>query len=219
MVHASGLGMKIIKVFRSRWHLDGRALLDGNSQPPQFADLLGVVCDQINGTDAKVADHQGRQCVIAFVGLMSKLQIGFDGIEALVLEIISTQFIEQADAASLLAEIKHHTASGLRNHLKGAVKLLSAVAAYGAEHVTGETLGMHTQQNIFLAANIAHHKCQLFLVVEIAGEQHELECAVSRRDAGSDLAVYRQFVHDSLPYEFGLYNTCFYIRVLQQSTA
>ena len=65
-----------------------------------------IVCDQVDGSDSKFLEHQRRNRVIPFIRLVSKLHVGFNGIEAFILQIVGAKLVREPNAAPLLTEIK-----------------------------------------------------------------------------------------------------------------
>ena len=47
-------------------------------------------------------------CIVARVGREAELGVGLDGVEALLLELVGAQLVEQADAASFLSHVEQH---------------------------------------------------------------------------------------------------------------
>ena len=75
-------------------HLD--ALLD------QPLDLHRIVGQQAHAPDAEMAQHDRGGLERALVGLEAELPVGIQGVEALVLQLVGAQLVDQADAAALV---------------------------------------------------------------------------------------------------------------------
>ena len=63
------------------------------------------------------------------------------------------------------------------------VELQAAVAAHRAEHVAGEALGVHADEHVLLARDLAAHERDVLGAVEQRLEHVGGEVAVLRRDA------------------------------------
>jgi hypothetical protein len=82
-------------------------------------------------------------------GLQSELAIGFDGIEALVLELVGLQFIDESDAAPFLGKVQDDSGRLFRDLFQGKFQLRAAVAALRGEDVSCKALGVHAHQRRF----------------------------------------------------------------------
>ena len=72
------------------------------------------------------------------------MQIGFNSIHAFFLQFISTQFIDQSNAAAFLVHVEDQPFTFGFYHLHGFMQLLAAIAAKAAENITCKTTGMHS---------------------------------------------------------------------------
>jgi len=63
-----------------------------------------------------------------------------DRVEALILQAIGAQLVDEADAAAFLRKIEQHAASGLRDQFDGAAQLIATVALERMKQITGKTL-------------------------------------------------------------------------------
>jgi hypothetical protein len=87
-----------------------------------------------------------RGCgVVAGVLRQAECEVGLVGVEPLVLEGVGVEFVVQADATALLAQVEQN-AAGARDPLDGLAQLGAAVAARGAEDVPGQALGVQPHQ-------------------------------------------------------------------------
>jgi hypothetical protein len=122
----------------------GHALGDSDAQLAQGLHFRRVVGDQADRLNAQVAQHVGSRRVVALVGMMPQLQVCIDGVVADILQIVGAQFGKQPDAAPFLPQIEDDAGALDGDHAHGARELFAAVAAQRAEHIAGETFGMHT---------------------------------------------------------------------------
>ena len=86
--------------------------------------------------------------VVAQVGGQAELEVRVDGVEAVLLELVGAQLVEQADAATLLREVEEHAAALVLDPLQRVVELLAAVAAQRVEDVAGQALRVHADQHV-----------------------------------------------------------------------
>ena len=97
--------------------------------------------------------------------------------------------MHQADAAALVAAHVEHDAAALAgHHRQRGVQLRAAVAAPGAEHVTGQALGVHPHQDVVPVAvrpgDVAADQRDVLDLVVDAGVADRPELAVPGRDPG-----------------------------------
>ena len=84
----------------------------------------------------------GGELEVAAVGFVAEFEVGFDGVEALVLELVGAELGHEADAAALLLLVEEDAGAGVGDGGHGELELLAAVAAEGVEDVAGEALGV-----------------------------------------------------------------------------
>ena len=104
--------------------------------------------------------------VVAQVGRQAELQVGVDGVEALLLQLVGAQLVEQADAAPLLGEVEQHALALLLDHRQRGLELLAAVAAQRVEDVAGEALGVDAHEDVLRAGDLALDHRDVVLVVD-----------------------------------------------------
>ena len=76
----------------------------------------------------------------AAVGLVAEFEVGFDGVEALVLELVGAELGHEADAAAFLLLVEQDAGAFVGDVAEGEVELVVAVAAERVEDVAGEAL-------------------------------------------------------------------------------
>ena len=82
--------------------------------------------------------------VVAGVGRQPEVEVGVDGVAAVVLQLVGGELVQQADAAPLVAaQVDHDAAAAVGDGAQRGVQLRAAVAAQRAEHVAGQALGVH----------------------------------------------------------------------------
>ena len=105
-----------------------------------------------------------------------ELEVGVDGVEALVLQVVGPQLVGDADAPALVApQVDDHAQSLFGDRPWRVCSWCAAVAPQRAEHVAGQALAVHPDQHVVLALRRPHHEGQVGLVVEqalvgVAGE-------------------------------------------------
>src|SRR5215469_448082 len=100
-----------------------------NSRPLDSLDFLGIIRKQAHGTNAEVPQNGARQIVITQIGIESKLLIGFHRIRSAILQLVSPEFVQQADSTTLLEFIDHQSATFLGNAAERDFQLRAAIAA------------------------------------------------------------------------------------------
>ena len=105
-------------------------------------DLGGVVGDEADGVDAQLFQDLGGELELAAVGFVAQLEVGFDGVEALVLKLVGAELGHEADAAAFLLLVEEDAGAGVGDGGEGEFELLAAVTAQGVEDVAGEALGV-----------------------------------------------------------------------------
>jgi hypothetical protein len=127
--------------------LDAR-LLEGG-------DLFRVVGDEADGGNVELLEDGGGKLEGAEVGGEAEFVVGFDGVETLVLELVSAKFGHEADAAAFLLLVEEDAGAFVGDALEGEVELVVAVAAQRVKDVAGEALGVDADDGR-LAMDIAH---------------------------------------------------------------
>ncbi len=69
---------------------DGDGFGDFESETLQSRAFGGVVGNQFHFSDAEVVEDLGAEAVVALVGFESEGLVGFDGIEAAILEFVGS---------------------------------------------------------------------------------------------------------------------------------
>jgi hypothetical protein len=106
------------------------------------SDFLGVVGHKSDPGDTECVENLGGKLVGAAVGGEAELDVGFDSVEAVVLELVSTKFGHEANAATFLLLIEEDSGAFRGNALECELQLETAIAADGAEDVSCQALGV-----------------------------------------------------------------------------
>src|SRR5205085_3672139 len=92
--------------------------------------LGGVVGEEPHGCDAQVDEDVGADAVLPAVDREAQLEVGVDGVEALLLEAVGPQLVADADATAFMApEVHDDTEAGGVDLAQGGLQLRAAVAA------------------------------------------------------------------------------------------
>ena len=184
VAHALGLGPQVgLVVLVGRV---GDRHLVGHPQAValQPADLLGVVGQDPDRRQAEVDQDLGADAVVAQVGRQAELEVGVDGVIALLLQLVGLELVEQADAATLLGEVEQHALALGLDHRQRRLQLLAAVAAQRVEDVAGQALGVHADQHVLLARDLALDHRDVVLVVDQRAVADDREVAEAGRHRG-----------------------------------
>ncbi len=87
-------------------------------------------------------EHRLAHGVVALVGAKTQLQVRLDGVGTAILQFIGTDLVQQADAATFLAQVEEHAAALLGDGGKRAFQLETAIAAQAEQRVAGQAFGM-----------------------------------------------------------------------------
>ena len=105
---------------------------------------------------AQVLEDLQADAVVAQVGAVAQGQVGLDGVEPLVLEVVGADLLDQADAAALLGQVDQGADALVADHLQGHVELVAAVAPERVEQVAGEARGVQPDQRGLDRLEVAH---------------------------------------------------------------
>src|SRR3989440_8820124 len=95
--------------------------------------------------------------------------VGFHRVRAFVLQGVSANLVEDANAAAFLLLVDDGAAAFCFDHLHRAVKLRPTIAFSGSKHVSCQTLRMDAYQSRSIASQLAfEERDKLFVAVERA---------------------------------------------------
>ena len=106
--------------------------------------------------------------VVAQVGRQAELEVGVDGVVALLLQLVGPELVQQADAAALLGEVEQHALPLLLDHRERRLELLAAVAAHRVEHIAREALRVDADEHVLGAVDVALDERDVVLAVRRA---------------------------------------------------
>lgn len=155
MSHFFALGFEVALEGGFDGDLGGEALDDLDAGGFEGGDLLRVVGEEADLGDAEVLEDGGGELEVAAVGLEAKLEVGFDGVEALVLQLVGAELGHEADATALLLLVEQDSGALFGDTRECEVELVVAVAAERVEDVAGGALGVDANDGR-LRMNVAH---------------------------------------------------------------
>lgn len=133
----------------------GDALSDGDAGGLERGDFLRIIGDEADAGDAEELEGRGGQLVGAAVGGEAELDVGFNGVEALILKLVGAELGHEADAAALLLLIEEQACAFGGDAGESELELEAAVAAERAEDVAGEALGVDADEG-WGGVDVAH---------------------------------------------------------------
>ena len=105
---------------------------------------------------AQVLEDLQADAVVARVGAVAQGEVGLDGVEPLVLEVVGPDLLDQADAPPLLRQVDQGADPLVADHRQGHVELVAAVAAQRVEQVAGEARRVEPDQRGLDRLEVAH---------------------------------------------------------------
>ena len=111
--------------------------------------LAGLFVSSRTVLDAELEEDRRTDGVVAVVDGQAELDVGVDGVEPLVLQLVRPQLVGDADAAPLVTAEVDDDADGPSATMRriAACELRTAVAAPGPEHVAGQALAVDPHEH------------------------------------------------------------------------
>ena len=116
VAHAVALGTQVVLVVRVGDVLDRDLLAHRQAVALQAADLLRVVREDADRAQAEVDEDLRPDAVVAQVGGQAELEVGLDGVQSALLQLVGPQLVEQADPAALLGEVQQDAVALALDH-------------------------------------------------------------------------------------------------------
>ena len=136
------------------------------SPKPLMPEILrGVVGEDTDRRQAEVGKDLRPDPVLACVGLEAELEVRLDGVEALLLQLVRAELVEEADPPALLREIEQYSLPLVLDPRERVLELLPAVAAPRMEDVAGEAFGVDADEHVVLAVHVALDERDVLLPV------------------------------------------------------
>ena len=139
MSHAVFLRLQITQVILVGSDFDGNIFDDFQSVSLKTDTFHGVICHQAHLLNTQQTQNLGTTAVVALVGLETQVDVGIDGVETFLLQLVGGYLVHQADTATLLLHVDHHALAFFLNGLHGLMQLLAAVATLRAEYIACHT--------------------------------------------------------------------------------
>ena len=189
VAHAVALGAQVGLVVRVGGVLDRHLRRDRQPVALQPADLLRVVGEDADARQPEVDQDLRADAVVAQVDRQAELEVGVDRVQALVLEVVGAQLVQQADPAALLGEVEQDAGALALDHRQRRLELLAAIAAQRVEDVAGQALGVDAHEHVVDARDVALDQRDVVLVVHQRAVADGGEVAEAGRQARLDHAL------------------------------
>ena len=157
VAHFLVLGFKVSGKRILERDFSGDAFGDGDAGGLQGGDFVGIVGDESDLGDAKELEGFGWQFVGATVGGESELDIGFNGVKTVVLQLVSFELGHQTDSTALLLLVEEDACASRCDFGKSHFELKPAIAAQRAEDISCEALRVDAHQRC-RGVDVAHHQ-------------------------------------------------------------
>src|ERR1700738_4970316 len=110
---------QILNVALMRGHLNWPSFHDFNAIAFQTSDLLGIISQQAYSCDAQVAENLGANAIVTQILFKAQVEIGFNGIESLILQRVRADLISEPNPTPFLMQIDEDPLTLLGNHSHG----------------------------------------------------------------------------------------------------
>ena len=101
--------------------------------------LYRVIGHQAHLGYSQYAQDVSAHAVVTFIGFKAQVDVGINGVIAVLLQLIGFDFVHQADASTFLIHIHEDAFAFFLYHLHGKVQLFAALATHRAEDVASGT--------------------------------------------------------------------------------
>src|SRR6266550_2978900 len=130
-------------------------------------NFLWIICEKPKLPHAEIEKNLRPKSVIAEVARVTKLGVGFHGIETFLLQFVRVNFCRQPNSPSFLAHVNQNAVTLLLDLPQRRMQLIPAVAATRSENVAGKTLAVHPHQRRFVLVDVALDQREMMLPVEL----------------------------------------------------
>jgi hypothetical protein len=168
-------GLQIIHIASSGIDLDRDPVDDLQSVSLKADNLSRIIGQETNPLDTQINKDLRTDSVVSEIGLEAQFFIGLHCVESLVLKGIGLDFVGKADPPPLLAHIEDHTLSVFLDLAHGLMELIAAVTALGTEHISGQTFGVDSNQDLVARLNVSLDQGRMLLLVNIILVDHDPE--------------------------------------------
>ena len=143
--------------------------------------LRGLFVRILDRREPEVGEDLRADPVLTQVGWEAELEVRLDRIEPVLLQLVRLQFVQEADAATLLRHVEKDAALLRADPCQRLVELLAAVAAKRVEDVAGQTLRVDAHEHVVRAVHVSLHERDVMLAGEELAERNGGELAVRGR--------------------------------------
>ena len=161
--------------------------------------LLGIVGEQANLPQAEILEQLDADAVVTGVGLEAEGEIRLDGIEAPVLQFVSTDLLHQTDAAALLRQVDQHAGPLAADHVERHVELVATVAPQAVEQVACEARRVKPHKRRRHLPRLSHHEHERLLRFILHAVGDHPEAAPLGRQIGLGDAVHQLLTLPAVP--------------------
>ncbi len=148
-------GLEVASVVLVRFLFDWDLLDDFEVVAIETDDLARVVGHEADFFHAEIGDDLGADAVVTQVHAETEFEVGFDGIEALLLEFVGFDFAMETDAAAFMtAHIDDDACALLLDPLHSGMELAAAITTAGGEDVAGQALAVDANEGGGLGVDV-----------------------------------------------------------------
>src|SRR5262245_1952163 len=183
------LGVEIAPVLVVREHLDRHLLDDRQAVRLDPLHLARIVREEPDGGQAEVGEDLVPEAVLARVRREAELDVRLDRVEALLLQLVGAELVQEPDAPALLGHVQKHAVVLPADLSERLLELLAAVAAERVEDVAGQAFRVGAHEHALLAGGVAAHERDVLLAAQDLPICDRLELAVLRRHPHRDHAL------------------------------
>jgi hypothetical protein len=147
----------------------------------ELLDFVGIVREKADSADAQGFERLRGKGVVPRIGCKSELAIRFHGIQTIVLQLVSLDFIEQPDSAAFLGEVQENSRFLLRDSSKREFELGAAIAPLRFKNIARKALRMNSYERRLRTLKPAVEKGNGLFGAASALNGHNLEIAKTGR--------------------------------------
>jgi len=162
--------------------LKGDPFRHANTVRAELLDFRGVVRHQLDRGDPEDPQRGCGTLVTPKIRGKTKSAVRVDRVEAVILQVVRRDLVDDADAPSLLGEVQEDALRRPADSLQCGVQLLAAVAPLRAEYIAGHAFGMQAHEDVLLPRDPSYHEGDVLFAAERADERGDAEVPVPGRE-------------------------------------
>ena len=116
-------------------------------------------------------------------GREPECKVRLDGVEAVRLQVIRAELVQEADSAAFLTHVQDDALPLGLDAGEGHLQLFAAVAQQRVEHVTGQALGVNADEDVLGAIDVSLHQRDVLFVGQELSIRDRLELPELGREA------------------------------------